>query len=180
MTCGSSERAVTTLRAVAVSALSVAMLAWMPAASTDAGAPERDYTEYVFMHQTLSGLFSATGPVIAILAGELYVGEAEGHLGGHGTLAIRAQKDPALTCLGQFTSDAEPGGSGKLACSDGNTATFRFRRLSTFRGHGSGTMNRGSLSFAYGLTHDEARPYLRLPEGKKLVHNGTELAMVDR
>lgn len=53
-----------------------------------------------------AGLFSATSRVIAILADDLFVGEAEGHLSGAGTLAIHAQKDPDLTCLGQFTSGA--------------------------------------------------------------------------
>ena len=53
-----------------------------------------------------AGLFSATGNVIAILDGELFVGEAEGHLNGAGTLSIRSQKNPALTCAGNFTSSA--------------------------------------------------------------------------
>ena len=35
-----------------------------------------------------AGLFSATGEVIAILTDDLFVGEAEGHLSGAGTLAI--------------------------------------------------------------------------------------------
>ena len=124
-----------------------------------------------------AGPFSATGIVIAILAGDLFLGEAEGHLSGAGTLAIRSQRAPGLTCLGQFTSSAELGGSGHMHCSDGTTATFQFQRLGVFRGHGVGNASRGSMSFAYGLTADEAGPYLRLPEGKKLTHNGTELEL---
>jgi hypothetical protein len=123
-------------------------------------------------------LLSATGAVIAILAGDLFVGEAEGHLSGAGTLAIHSQKDPALTCLGQFTSSAELGGSGQMHCSDGTTATFHFQRLTMFCGYGVGNFGRGSMSFAYGLTPEDARPYLKLPEGKKLTHNGTELELV--
>lgn len=169
-----------TLRACLVSALSIALLGWLPAASSDGGTPEPDYSEYVFLHRTLSGLFSATRPVIAILADELFVGEAEGHIGGEGTLAIHAQKNPALTCVGEFTSNAAQGGTGHLVCSDGNSADFRFQRQGAFRGYGTGTMSRGSLSFAYGFTHDEALPHLRLPKGKTLVLNGAELAMVDR
>ena len=78
-------------------------------------------------------LFSATRAVIAILADDLFVGEAEGHLSGAGTLAIHSQKDPALTCVGQFTSSAALGGSGQLQCSDGTIATFHFQRLSVFQ-----------------------------------------------
>jgi hypothetical protein len=126
-----------------------------------------------------AGMLSATGMVIAILADDLFVGEAEGYLSGAGTLAIHSQKNPDLTCLGQFTSSAALGGSGQMHCSDGTTATFHFKRLSVFRGYGVGSSSRGSLSFAYGLTAEEAGHYLNLPKGKKLTHNGTVMALVD-
>ena len=127
-----------------------------------------------------AGFFSATGAVIAITADDVYVGEAEGHLNGAGTLAIHSQKNPTIKCLGEFTSSAELGGSGQLQCSDGATATFRFKRLTVYRGYGTASFGRGEMSFAYGFTPEEAMPYLKLPEGKKLVQNGTELALVDR
>jgi hypothetical protein len=127
-----------------------------------------------------AGLFSATGNIIAILSDDLFVGEAEGHLNGSGTLAIRSQKNPGLICRGEFTSSAEQGGTGKLACSDGTTATFSFQRLSVYRGHGVASFSRGTMNFAYGLAADEAAPYLKLPAGKKLKHDGTQLALVDK
>ena len=126
-----------------------------------------------------AGLLSAKGMVIAILADDLFVGEAEGHLSGAGTLAIHAQERPDLTCQGQFTSSALLGGSGQMFCSDGATATFRFQRLSVLRGYGSGNFSRGGMSFAYGLSAEEAAPYLTLPEGKKLAYKGTELQLAD-
>jgi hypothetical protein len=125
------------------------------------------------------GLLSATGTVIAILADDLFVGEAEGHLSGAGTLAIHSQKNPSLTCLGEFTSSAALGGSGQLRCNDGTTATFHFKRLNVFRGYGVGTFSRGPMSFAYGFTAEEARPYLKPPKGKKLAQNGTGLELVN-
>ena len=91
------------------------------------------------------------------MAGNLFLGEAEGHLSGAGTLAIYSQQNPALTCQGEFTSSAELGGKGQLRCSDGTTSTFKFTRLTLRRGHGSGNFGRGSMSFSYGLTADEAR-----------------------
>ena len=126
-----------------------------------------------------AGLLSATGAVIAIVAGELFVGEAVGHLSGAGTLAIHSQKDPRLTCRGQFTSSAELGGLGQMQCSDGATAAFSFKRLNIFRGYGVGSFSRGSMSFVYGLAAEDASPYLTLPEGKRLRRNGTELTLVD-
>jgi hypothetical protein len=126
-----------------------------------------------------AGLLSARGTVIAILADALFVGEAVGHLSGAGTLAIHSQTDPDLTCLGQFTSSAALGGVGQMHCSDGATATFHFQRLSVLRGYGVGSFSRGAMSFAYGLTAEEAGPYLTLPEGKKLTSNGKELKLVN-
>ena len=126
-----------------------------------------------------AGLFSATGAVIAILAGDLFVGEAEGHLSGAGTLVIHSQQNPDLICQGQFTSSAELGGKGEMLCSDGATATFHFQRLTVLRGYGAGSFSRGGMSFAYGLTADEVGPYLKLPQGKKLAYYGKELKLVD-
>jgi hypothetical protein len=126
-----------------------------------------------------AGLLSSTGAVIAILNGELFTGTAEGNLNGAGSLAIRSQKTPALTCSGKFTSSAELGGKGNLGCSDGSSATFTFKRLNIYKGHGTGRLSRGSMSFAYGLTAEEAAPYLKLPKGKKLAGNGTDLKLVN-
>ena len=125
-------------------------------------------------------MFSATRTAIALPAADQFVGEAEGHLSGAGTLVIHSQKNRDLICLGEFTSSAVLGGSGQMRCSDGATATFQFQRLSVFRGYGVGSFSRGAMSFTYGLTAEEAGPYLKLPEGKRLMHNGAELALVDR
>jgi hypothetical protein len=140
-------------------------LAGCVALASSAGAPR-------------AGFLSRTGDVIAIMGGELFVGQAEGHYGGAGTLAIHAQQDPAVTCTGEFTSSAELGGKGQLRCSDGAGATFRFDRLSMMRGHGNGTFTRGPMSFTYGLSAEDSRPYLQLPTGKRLVYNGATLELV--
>ena len=124
-------------------------------------------------------LFSKTGPVIALMANDLFLGEAEGHLNGAGTIAIHSQRNPEVTCAGQFTSSAEFGGSGETRCSNGATGTYHFKRLSLEKGYGIGSYGRRSMSFTYGLTVDESEPYLKLPPGKKLEHNGKTLALVD-
>ena len=122
---------------------------------------------------------SATGNVIAVVAGELFVGEAKGYLNGSGTFSIHSEADPALICLGRFTSSAALGGSGQMDCNDGVTGTFRFLRLTVFRGYGTGKTSRGEMSFSYGLPLAEAAPYLKLPDGKKLTSSGAKLALVD-
>jgi hypothetical protein len=126
-----------------------------------------------------AGLLSAKRQVIAILGGDLYVGVAEGHLSGAGTLAIHAQSSPAIACFGEFTSSATLGGAGQLRCNDGATATFSFKRLTVFDGHGGGSYSRGSMSFTYGLTADQSQSYLKLPAGKTLKQSGEVLQLVD-
>ena len=124
-------------------------------------------------------LFSKTGPVIAIMANDLFLGEAEGHLSGAGTIAIHSQRNPDVTCVGEFTSSAALGGSGKMLCSNGTAGTYRFKRLSLVKGYGAGIYHQQSMSFTYGLTADESRRYLKLPPGKKLEHNGKTLVLAD-
>jgi hypothetical protein len=126
-----------------------------------------------------AGLLSAKGNVIAIMGGELFVGEAEGHLSGAGTLAIHSKNKPDLTCAGEFTSSAELGGTGKLHCSDGATATFKIKRKNVRQGYGGGSFSRGAMTFTYGITPEEAAPHLTLPKGKKLKQNGTDLMLAD-
>ena len=127
----------------------------------------------------VADLLSATRPVIAILGADLYVGVAEGHLSGAGTLAIHSQIAPEVTCAGEFSSSAALGGAGQLRCSDGATATFRFQRTDVFRGHGVGSHSRGSMSFTYGLTADQSVPYLKMPPGKTLWRHGEQLELID-
>jgi hypothetical protein len=124
-------------------------------------------------------LFSKTGPVIAIMANDLFLGEAVGHLSGAGTIAIHSQRNPGVTCLGKFTSSAELGGLGQMRCSNGATGTYHFKRLTMEKGYGEGRYNQRSMSFTYGLTADESKPYLKLPSGRKLVHGGKTLELVE-
>jgi len=126
-----------------------------------------------------AGFFSSTGPVIAIFAGKLFQGEAEGNLDGSGTISIQSNTKPDVTCSGQFTSSAELGGAGNLKCSDNSTSTIKFQRLSIFRGYGTGSSSKGPMSFTYGLSADESRPYLKLPPGKALMLDGEALLLVD-
>jgi hypothetical protein len=123
-------------------------------------------------------LLSAKGGVFAIVAGELFVGEAEGHLDGSGTLAIHSQNTPALTCTGKFTSSAELGGKGQMRCTNGTSATFEFKRLTIRKGYGTGKPSRGTMSFTYGLSAEEAVRYLKPPKNKQLRRDGNGLELL--
>ena len=124
-----------------------------------------------------AGLLSSTGPVIAVLDGELLVGEATAHLAGWGTIAVRSRSNPGLTCVGEFSTTEALGDAGQLRCSNGAGAAFQFQRLSLRRGYGAGTSG-SALSFTYGLTAEESAPYLKLPYGKELRSEGNDVQLV--
>jgi hypothetical protein len=126
-----------------------------------------------------AGLLSAKGPVIAILHGDLFLGEAEGHLDGSGTLKIWSRADPTLSCSGQFSRSPEKVDTGSMRCTDGATATFQFQRLSVLRGYGTGSSSLGDMSFTYGLNADDSAKYLKLPAGKVLKMSGKDLQLVE-
>ena len=123
-------------------------------------------------------LLSSKGPVIAILDGELLVGEAAGHLGGWGTIALHSRAKVERTCVGEFSYTEALGDAGQLRCSDGASAAFRFQRLSLMRGYGAGSSSGSTLSFTYGLSAEESAPYLKLPAGKELSGDGKDLKLV--
>ena len=124
-----------------------------------------------------AGLFSSSGPVIAILDGELLVGEATAHLAGWGTFVLHSPSKAGLTCEGEFGATEALGDAGQLRCSDGASASFGFQRLSLRRGYGTGTSG-SALSFTYGLTAEESASYLRLPAGRALRGSGSNLELV--
>ena len=123
-------------------------------------------------------LFTSTGPVIAVFGGRVLVGEATGHLGGWGTIALRSPSKPELTCVGEFSTTDGAGDGGQLRCSDGTRAAFHFRRLTLTRGYGAGSSEASALSFTYGLSVEDSAPYLKLPTGKELRGEGNSLELV--
>jgi hypothetical protein len=123
-------------------------------------------------------LFSSTGPVIAILDGNLLVGEATGHLGGWGTIALHSRSIAGLTCVGEFSATEALGDAGQLRCSDGSSAPFNFQRLTLKRGYGAGSSVGSALSFTYGLSAEDSAPYLKLPAGQELRRDGSNLELV--
>ena len=125
-------------------------------------------------------LFSSTGPVIAIFEGELLLGEATGHLGGWGTIALQSRGNAGRTCEGEFRHGEAQGDSGQLRCSDGASAAFRFQRLTLRQGYGVGSAGGSALSFTYGLSVEDSAAYLDLPPGKTLRRKGDTLELVAR
>lgn len=126
-----------------------------------------------------AGFLSVTSPVIVILAGDLFLGEAERGIDGSGRIRIQSRANPDLTCHSEFPQGAEADDIGSMRCSDGVTASYQFKRLGPASGYGTGSSSRGPMSFTYGLTANAAASYLKLPAGKILRGEGLELALVN-
>lgn len=117
------------------------------------------------------GLFTAKAPVIAVLSDDLFTGTVVGYPDMTGTINIASTLHPDVRCIGQYKFTSAEAGVGQMTCNDGATATFQFHSLSALSGYGLGTSTRGPVSFAYGLTPDDAKQYLTLPKGKTLHHS---------
>ena len=125
------------------------------------------------------GLFSATAPVIAMLADDLFVGEAKAYLDQKGKISVRSKVNAEIQCIGQFVHTTSAGGTGRMQCNDGALATFEFQSLGRLSGYGFGTSARGPVIFTYGLTLEEAKKYLTLPVGKSLMKEGNEVQLTE-
>jgi len=115
------------------------------------------------------GLFTASAPVVAILANDLFVGEAVGYMDRTGTIEMKSTVDPSVRCVGQFAYTGARTGTARLQCNDGAEAALSFNALGPLSGYGYGKTSRGPASFTYGLTSEEAAQYLTLPQGKRIV-----------
>ena len=70
-------------------------------------------------------------------------------------------------------------GWANVSASNGATGTYHFKRLSMDKGYGAGRYSERSMSFTYGLTADESKPYLKLRPGQKLEESGETLELVE-
>jgi hypothetical protein len=125
------------------------------------------------------GLFATTSPILAIVAGEVYTGESTSYLDGTGTMRLKASLHGRRECDGDFRFDSQTLGVGSIHCAEGTETFFQFRALSTLTGYGFGRSTTGEVRFTYGLTPEQASPYLRLPPGKKLKTTADGLVLID-
>jgi len=123
------------------------------------------------------GLFSVRLPVIAILHGDLFVGEAVAYLNRKGTIDLRSVLDEKGKCSGRFRFTDAKTGVADMQCNDGSAARLSFSALSSFSGYGSGSTPNGPASFTFGLRPEDAALHLILPPGKKLVEGSEGLRL---
>jgi len=118
-------------------------------------------------------------PVVAIVGAEAFAGESVGYIDGTGTIKLKGLSSPEHECGGDFHYQSDRLGVGTIRCTGGQDATFQFRALSNLTGYGFGRAKSGDVSFAYGLTLEQARPYLKPPPRKKLQQKDNVLLLTD-
>lgn len=126
------------------------------------------------------GLLNTTSPVLAVVAGEVYTGQSVCHWDGTGAIQLKSLADSHRECSGDFHYESQDLGVGDIHCSAGPAATFQFRALGTLTGYGFGRAREGEVTFAYGMTPEQADPYLRLPPGTKLQRKDDKISLTGR
>ena len=123
---------------------------------------------------------SLTVPLIVFSGNgeEVLKGTATGYLDGHGTIKFAGTKlDVKCTGGFQYQRRGYAGwGTGKVSCTDGTKANFKFDAATSSKGYGSGEDNKGRFFFfAYGYKESVARMMFETAAGDKLPKLGPKL-----
>jgi hypothetical protein len=125
-------------------------------------------------------IFSSRVPAIALVNGQLLQGEVQLMPDRTGSATLTNRTKPLSTgsgadnahitsCVGQLRYTSSVAGAIDLRCSGGVAAELAFTMLSETRGYAYSQTPGVSVSMTYGLTPDEARAYLKVPDDKRLL-----------
>jgi hypothetical protein len=125
------------------------------------------------------GWFSTGVDAYVIVSGQLLTGDVVLIPDRTGRLTFSAKSGPVTTCAGSMRYTASNAGMIDLRCNNGAMAPLQFTLITETRGYAYGKANDGPVSLTFGLAATEARAFLTVPEGKKLVEaaKGGELTL---
>jgi hypothetical protein len=125
------------------------------------------------------GWFSSGVDAYAIVSGQLLTGDVVLIPDRTGRLALSAKSGPVTTCAGSMRHTAVSSGMIDLRCNNGAMAQLQFTLITETRGYAYGKSDDGPVSLTFGLPATDARAFLTVPEGKKLVESakGGELTL---
>ena len=86
-------------------------------------------------------------------------------------LIFSAESGPVTTCAGSMRHTASNAGMIDLRCNDGAVAQLQFTLITETRGYAYGKTADTPVSLTFGLPATDARAFLTVPEGKKLVES---------
>ena len=119
-------------------------------------------------------LFQSPTDALAIVNGQLLRGKVKLVPDRTGTLTLEAKSGAITNCFGGLRFTSTQAGSMDLRCNDGSSTELQFSLISEARGYAYGQSAQGQVSLTFGLSDNDARAYLKVPEGKKLVEAGKD------
>jgi hypothetical protein len=125
------------------------------------------------------GLFATGVDGYVIISGQLLTGDVVLIPDRTARLTFSAISGPVTTCAGTMRHTASNGGMIDLRCNNGAVAQLQFTLITETRGYAYGKTGEGPVSLTFGLPPNDARAFLTVPDGKKLVESakGGELAL---
>lgn len=93
-------------------------------------------------------------------------------------VVLAATDGSPLSCAGSLWYTATGAGAGDLRCSDGHAAAMRYSLVSETRGYGYAKDSVSAVSLTFGLSASDARAYLAVPQGHRLVLSSSGDALV--
>lgn len=121
------------------------------------------------VNDTSLRLVSTKVDAYAIVGGQVLNGDVILIPDRSGRVTFSPENGTELACLGGMRYTATNSGSMELNCSDGSAAQLQYVLLTETRGYAYGTNSAGPVSLVFGLSPQDARAYLTVPPGKRLV-----------
>ena len=117
------------------------------------------------------GWFSSSADAYVIVNGQVLSGTLVLIPDRTGRLSVSSESGPITSCSGGMRHTATHAGAIDLRCNDGSDATLEFTLITETRGYAYGKTAQGQVSLTFGIPPEEARAFLTVPEGKKLVES---------
>jgi hypothetical protein len=129
-----------------------------------------------------AGMFAVSSNMgaIAIVNGQVLQGDVSLNIDRTGALVLKASagdKGPIGSCSGRLRFTAKNSGSMDLRCNDGTNTELTYQLLSASSGYAYGMSPDIPVSLTFGLSMTQARAFLAVPTGKKLVEAGSALTI---
>lgn len=116
-------------------------------------------------------LVSSKSPATLLINGQLMEGSVLLAPDRTGTVEFAAEKGDISRCGGGLRFTATSTGAIDLRCSDGTALELAYTMLRDTSGYAYGQSSSGPVSLVFGMSVMDARAFLRLPPGRKLVEN---------
>lgn len=125
------------------------------------------------------GWVSSNVDAYLIINGQLLTGNVTLIPDRTARLSFSAESGPVTTCAGSMRHTASNAGMIDVRCNDGAVAQLQFTLVTETRGYAYGKTTDAPVSLTFGLAATDARAFLTVPEGKKLVESakGGDLAL---